>query len=266
MRGMRVTTAFAALIALGFAGACRREPTIDSVPVGADVQVTRQDGALVEGTLKQRDALAVTVDTGRTTREVPRTEIADVRVKDAATPASIPAKAKFREITVPAGTNLSIRLETAVDSSSSLESSVRGELAEAVVVDGVSAIPAGATVRGTVTHAQPSGKVKGLASLALAFDTLTIGNETYRIDARFARTAPSTKKADAEKIGIPAAGGAIVGAIIGGKKGAAVGATAGGGAGTAVVLSTPGKEVVLPAGTMLSLDVGRSLLVRVPLS
>ena len=116
-----------------------------------------------------------------------------------------------------------------------------------------------------MTHEQPSGKVKGLASLGLAFDTLTIGSETYRIDARYARTAQSTKKADAEKIGIPAAGGAIVGAIIGGKKGAAIGATAGGGAGTAVVLSTSGKEVVLPVGTMLSLDAGRSILLRVPL-
>lgn len=263
---MRVNMTAAALVALALSTACRQEPNIDKVPVGSDIQLTRQDGALVEGTLKERDAVAVKVDTGRTTREVPRTEIADVRVKDAANPESVPPKATFREITVPDGTNLSIRLDTAVSSeSSSIESPVRGEITQAVIVDGVPVIPAGSAVSGTVTHAEPSGKVKGLASLGLEFNTLTIGNDTHRINARFSRTAASTKKADAQKIGIPAAGGAIIGAIIGGKKGAAIGATAGGGAGTAVVLATPGKEVVLPAGTVLSLDAGRPVLVRIPL-
>ena len=48
--------------------------------------------------------------------------------------------------------------------------------------------------------------------------------------------APATKKKDALKIGVPAAGGASIGALVGGKKGAGIGALAGGGAGTAYVL------------------------------
>ena len=72
-------------------------------------------------------------------------------------------------------------------------------------------------------------------------------DERYDIQtATVGRTAPATKKEDAIKIGAPAAGGAIIGAIVGGKKGAAIGTAAGGGAGTAVVLSTRGKEVQLP--------------------
>jgi hypothetical protein len=85
------------------------------------------------------------------------------------------------------------------------------------------------------------------------------------VNARFARTAPSAKGDDAEKIAIPAVGGAIVGAIIGGNKGAAIGAAAGGGAGTAVVLTSAGPEVDLAEGTVLSLAAGRLIVVRVPL-
>ena len=59
----------------------------------------------------------------------------------------------------------------------------------------------------------------------------------------------ATKQKDALEIGAPAAGGAIIGALIGGKKGALIGTAVGGGAGTAVVLSTRGKEVHLPRGT-----------------
>ena len=58
-------------------------------------------------------------------------------------------------------------------------------------------------------------------------------------------------------------GGAIVGALIGGKKGAAIGATVGGGGGTAYVLSTPGKEIRLGKGATVSVRLAEPLTVRV---
>ncbi len=83
--------------------------------------------------------------------------------------------------------------------------------------------------------------------------------------ARLQHTAPSTKGDDAKKIGIPAAGGAILGAILGGKKGAGIGAVIGGGAGTAVVLTTSGREVRLPRGTGLMVALDEAIDVRVPI-
>jgi hypothetical protein len=77
------------------------------------------------------------------------------------------------------------------------------------------------------------------------------------------RTAPATKKDDALKIGVPAAGGAIVGGLVGGGKGAAIGTAAGGGAGTAVVLSTRGKEVRLGRGATVLVRLVQPLTVRV---
>ena len=65
------------------------------------------------------------------------------------------------------------------------------------------------------------------------------------------------------KIGAPAAGGAIIGAIAGGKKGALIGTAVGGGAGTGVVLSTRGKEVGLAKGAAITLKLVEPLTVRI---
>jgi hypothetical protein len=245
---------------------CRREPDVDKVPVGADVQLTRSDGALVEGKLVERNPETVRVEVGKVTRSVERDKIADVRVKTADEPAGIPERARFREVPVSAETPLKLRLTSSVGSATSnVEDPVQAELAEAVTVNGITALPAGSAVRGHVTAAQSAGKVKGRSSLSVVFDSILVAGERYPIDARFARTAESTKRRDAEKIAIPAAIGAVIGAAIGDGKGAAIGAAAGGGAGAAVVMSTSGPEIVLAAGSVLSLDAGRAFDVRVPI-
>lgn len=255
----------AALIAFSALAACARQPTVDKIPVGTEVQVTRNDGALIEGTLAARDTKSVTVNDGRRPRTVARDDIHLISSVDMSKPAEVPDAARFRELRVPANTSLTVRLDTAVGSAENrADDPVSAELVEPVVVDGVEVIPAGARLRGSVVEAVPSGKVKGRAALGLRFSTLTERGEAHAIDARFSRVAPATKKKDAEMIGIPAAAGTAIGAIIGGGKGAAAGAAIGGGAGTAVVLATPGKNISLPRGTVLSLPIGTSLDVRVP--
>jgi hypothetical protein len=109
--------------------------------------------------------------------------------------------------------------------------------------------------------------VKGRASLAVRFTSIDVADHgaQYPIEAAFAQEAASTKGSDAKKIGGGAAGGAVIGAIIGGGKGAAIGAAVGGGAGTAVVLSTSGDEVRLPRGTNLTLKLGQAVEARVPI-
>jgi hypothetical protein len=177
------------------------------------------------------------------------------------------AKLTAHEVTIPAGTELPIVLDTSVGSDTSrVEQPVRAHLSRAVVVNGEAALAEGSIVSGVVTNATRPGKVKGLGHVGLRFDTVVPrgDDERYRIDtAAIGRTAPATKKQDAVKIGAPAAGGAIVGAIVGGKKGAAIGGAAGGGAGTAVVLSTRGKEVHLPAGTTLRVRLTKPLTISV---
>lgn len=171
-----------------------------------------------------------------------------------------------REVTLPAGTRLSIVLETAVSSNGSrIEQPVAARVARPIVIGGATVVAEGSRVGGVVTDAKQSGRVKGRAHVALRFDSLTPSgsDERYPIHtSSVGRTAESTKRKDALEIGAPAAGGALVGALIGGKKGALVGGAVGGGAGTAVVLSTRGKEVKLPQGTPLTLRLTAPVTIR----
>jgi hypothetical protein len=172
-----------------------------------------------------------------------------------------------REITIPAGTIIPVTLDTSVGSDiSRVEQSVSAHVTRPVMINGHTALPAGSHLGGVVTDATRSGKVKGLAHVAVKFSSLTPGHDgsKYRIaTTTIGRTAEATKKKDAMKIGAPAAGGAIIGAIAGGKKGAAIGTAVGGGAGTAVVLSTRGEEVHMPKGSALSVKLTEPLTVRV---
>ena len=172
-----------------------------------------------------------------------------------------------REITIPAGTTLNVTLDTAVASDTSrVEEAVTAHLTRAVRVQGLTVLPEGSRIGGVVTDATRSAKVKGRAHVAVRFDSLTPRGEDHRYAIRTAsvgRTATATKQKDAMKIGAPAAGGAIIGALLGGKKGALVGTAVGGGAGTAAVLSTRGDEAHLAKGSALTLKLAAPVTVRV---
>jgi hypothetical protein len=177
-----------------------------------------------------------------------------------------PPKPQFREVTIPAGTALTVKLDTGIASDKSkVEDRVRGTLAKPIVIDGVTAVPEGAAVAGSVTEAVRSGKVKGRASIALRFTTLAVRNEELDIrTARIGSQAASTKGDDAKKVGIGAGAGALIGAIAGGGKGAAIGGAVGAGAGTGVVMATRGDEVELPAGATVTTTLQEAIKVLVP--
>jgi len=160
-------------------------------------------------------------------------------------------------ITVPEGATLPLVLETAISSATSRPGDrVVARLAEEVRVGEKVVVPAGSEVRGRVTEAVPSGRVKTRARLAFDFDTLVLEGKEYSIGTGPVDiTAGSTHNKDAATIGIGA--GAIVGAIVDGKRGAGIGALIGGATGTGVVLTNTGKEVALGAGTRVTVRLTR---------
>jgi hypothetical protein len=173
---------------------------------------------------------------------------------------------RYREVTRPAGTRLTLRVGSAYSSASSyVEQGVNATLVSSVHANGVTVLPAGSRVSGIVSSVERPGRVKGRGSIAMRFNNVIANGERYPIAASYARVAPATKKRDAAKIGIPAAGGAIIGGILGGKKGVLTGAAIGGGAGTAVVLSTRGKDAYIGSGSVIGVTLRRALTVRVPL-
>ena len=145
-----------------------------------------------------------------------------------------------------------------------LETPVSARLSNAVVINGDTVIPAGSVLTGTVTDVERSGRVKGRAHIAFAFNEVRMNNgrEDIRTDpVNF--DASATKGEDATKIGIGAGAGAVIGGLLGGKDGAAKGAAVGGGAGTGVVLATKGKEMRLAPGADVTTTLTAPLTVRV---
>jgi len=178
-----------------------------------------------------------------------------------------PAAPMMMEMEVPAGTPLEITLDTSVSSEGSKpEDAVRGHVAKAVAVGGMTTIPAGAQVSGAVVEANPSGKIKGRALISLRFNRVIVADTPYTIrTTKIVREAEATKGEDAKKVGIGAGAGAVIGAIAGGKKGAAIGTAVGAGAGGGAVLATKGKEVSLGSGTTVRTTIEEAVKINAPM-
>ena len=81
---------------------------------------------------------------------------------------------RYRIVTLPAGTVIPLVLDSYVASDTSrIESPVRAHVQRAIVINGVTAVPAGSALVGHVTRAERGGRVKGQAHLAFRFDYLT---------------------------------------------------------------------------------------------
>ncbi len=171
------------------------------------------------------------------------------------------------EISIPSGTALRLRVTRGFGSDiSHVEDRVSATLAQPVTINGRTVLPAGSLVTGYVSEATRPGKVKGRGRVGVRFTRITPAHESrsYSMQTRtWTAVAPATKKKDALTIGIPAAGGAALGALIDGKKGAGIGAAVGGGAGTTAVLTTGGKEARVGRGATLLVRLTSPLTIRV---
>jgi len=176
-----------------------------------------------------------------------------------------PRVPEYREVTIAAGTALPLEMTSTISSASAeVEAPVSAKLRNAITVDGETAIPAGAILRGNVTDVERSGRVSGRAHLSFAFNEATIRGDREDLKTNpLTFEAEATKGEDATKVGAGAVGGAILGGILGGKKGAAKGAIAGGAAGTGVVLATKGKEVTVNEGTDVTATLAQPMTLRV---
>jgi hypothetical protein len=172
----------------------------------------------------------------------------------------------YREVTIPAGTILTVALDDRVGSATSrIDEPVHAHLTRPVTVEGAAVVPEGSNVTGEVIEAVRSAKVKGRARLAVRFDTLRLPDdgETYAMrTSAIVREARGTKKKDALKIGVPAAAGALLGGIFGGGKGVALGSAIGAGGGAAYVMTHRGPEVALNRGAVVSIRLLDPIRVR----
>lgn len=187
-------------------------------------------------------------------------------------PSAVPSAPPSQpELVVPAGTTLTIALSTFLNSrSTQIGDTFHADISYPVWLQQRQVIPRGSVIKGSVTHVQRPGRLKGKARIALRFETLLLPNGISRdlivelrgihgpgvekIDRRTETVEmDSSKGRDTGEMAGNAGQGAIIGAIAGGGKGAGIGAGVGGVVGLATILLSRGNELVLEPGTEFDL-------------
>jgi hypothetical protein len=177
-----------------------------------------------------------------------------------------PPAPEFIELVIPSDAVLGLQIERAVSSEvARVEDRVDARVTRDVRVNDRVAIPAGSVVQGSVSEVERGGKVKERARLAIRFHTVVLADGTrlpIKTDS-VVREGTSPAKESAAKIGGAAAGGAILGAILGGGKGAVIGGAIGAAGGTTATMAGGRQPAVLPAGSTVSVRVQQPVSVSV---
>jgi len=158
------------------------------------------------------------------------------------------------QVTVPAETEIEVRLNQAIATNKVASGdSFFATVADPVVVNGQTVIPAGAPVKGKVVSAREAGRLKGVAEIRLALESVEIEGNDYNLQSStFTRFGHNHNKRNGEMIAGGGAGGALLGALVGHGKGALIGAPIGAGAGIAGAAFTEKRNIVIPAETAMT--------------
>jgi hypothetical protein len=163
-----------------------------------------------------------------------------------------------RAMTIPAGAQLTVRTNQAIDVqnaqgqvfSGSVDQDVPGE-------NGSVAIPRGSDVELVVREIDNN-------EMALDLDSVVVNGQRYALESAESSVSNEKEGLGANKrtgkyVGGGALLGAIIGGIAGGGKGAAIGAITGGAAGAGAQVLTRGKNISVPAESLLTFRLDQPL-------
>lgn len=163
---------------------------------------------------------------------------------------------------IPAGTTFAVRTNETI-STETAGNSYSAQVAQDVVDQNDRIlIPRGSNAELTVVDSSSGGAV-GTKTMELAVRSVTVNGKRYNVqtDTETARgnEGIGANRRTAEMVGGAAALGTLIGAVAGGGKGAAIGAAVGAAGGATAQVLTRGKEVRVPAETVLSFRLDQPL-------
>lgn len=175
---------------------------------------------------------------------------------------------------VPAGTAMTVRLDTTLATfSNKAGDPFRASVTQAVVVNGQTVIPAGATVEGRVTKVTEPRRISGKPTIGILPEAVIMPDgQRFYLDATLTDTnihgtdvnsegqfkGSTHDRRDTIEEGGGTAGGMLIGGLAGGPVGVLVGGAIGAGATTGHWLAKH-RSATLPAGTQLTLELNRPL-------
>lgn len=170
---------------------------------------------------------------------------------------------------IQVGTQISVRTNERIDS----KSTKVGQLYSAEITEDVPdsaggiAIPRGSAAQLLIRNVSTGGAVHS-PELVLDLDSVTVGGKRYRVATSDVdennKKGVGVNRRTGEMVGGGTGLGALVGALFGGGKGAAIGAVTGAGGGLATQLFTRGKEVKVPAETLMVFRLEKTLVLSPP--
>jgi hypothetical protein len=159
--------------------------------------------------------------------------------------------------TLPIGTAIHAALDDSISSRRDTAGrSITAEVTQSVTgAGGKVLIPAGSTVRLTVTRLASAHSKSSQGRLRLRVDGVEIGGQLHNVQADVQPVPRELRgrgvtASDAAKVGVGAAGGAVLGRVVGGNtKGAVIGGVVGAAGGAVVASQTATRDVVVKAKT-----------------
>jgi hypothetical protein len=159
----------------------------------------------------------------------------------------------LRQVTVPAGTRVLVRMIDSVDSSTQTTGyRFTASLETNLQAGNVLVAPRGTIVYGRLASASSAGRMSGSSELGLELTDILMNGTAYPLLTTMYQINGSGEGSKTAKKVVGGAGlGALIGGIAGGGKGAGIGALAGAGAGTAVAASKKGQQLSIPSESLL---------------
>jgi hypothetical protein len=183
-----------------------------------------------------------------------------------APPAAQPGQPPAVSISVPAGTELAIRIDQRLSARGSYAGErFNGNVVDPVLSNGTVVIPHDTPVTGRVVEAHHGGHFRGRSVLELRLTGITLNGYEYPLDTHdTVRSRRGKGRRSAGIIGGMTGAGMLIGGIATGGVGLAIGAAAGAGAGTAIAGGTGNHNLDIPAESIVHFRLADPLVVQNP--